>query len=55
MPSEMREFFTAAKGLTPKAACAEYTYNYLMDLKEYQLYSILNTIKYIYYMIMIVF
>ena len=26
MPSEMREYFTAAKGLTPKSACAEYAY-----------------------------
>ena len=24
MPSEMKEFFTAAKALAPKAACAEY-------------------------------
>ena len=26
MPSEMREFFTAGKTLTSKAACAEYAY-----------------------------
>ena len=26
MSSEMKEFFTAAKALTPKAACAEYAY-----------------------------
>ena len=26
MPSEMKKFFTAAKALTPKAACAEYAY-----------------------------
>ena len=26
MPSEMKEFFTAAKGLTPKAVCVGYAY-----------------------------
>ena len=26
MPSEMKEFFTAAKGLTRKAVCAGYAY-----------------------------
>ena len=26
MLSEMKEFFTAAKALTPKAACEEYAY-----------------------------
>ena len=26
MPSEIKEFFTAAEALTPKAECAEYAY-----------------------------
>ena len=55
MPSEMKEFFTAAKGLTPKAVCVGYAYklfngsNGILDALNS------NTIKYIYQMIIIVF
>ena len=42
MPSEMNEFFTAAKALTPKVACVE---NYLMGLRVLQMYLILNIRK----------
>ena len=52
MPSEMNEFFTAAKALTPKVACVE---NYLMGLRVLQMYLILNIIKYILQMIIVNF
>ena len=55
MSSEMKEFFTAAKALTPKAVCVGYAYklfngsNGILDALNS------NTIKYIYQMIIIVF
>ena len=33
MPSKIKEFFTAAKTLTPKEACAEYAYKVLNGSK----------------------
>ena len=51
----MKELFTAAKALTPKAVCVGYAYNYLMDLMVYYMHLIHNTIKHIYQMIIIVF
>ena len=55
MPSEVKYFFTAAKALTPEAACIEFAHKLFNGSKAYRTYLIHNTIKCISQMNIVIF